>query len=790
MGCDSTRLKLECRLTRNYVQCIEGFVGPLPDRRQSDSMAGAIAITESGELRREADCAPKGGGLHGRLAEIADGCQKMLAQNSAHAGALIGMCLVAMASRQNEAAVKMASAAVAAAPELPAAWIALGQALKGGERRAEAAKAYEQALQLDGANALARLGLGELKIAAGRPAEAIAEFELALRHKPAMLAAHLGLGNALALQRRDEEALARYEAALALQPGSPEAEFAAGFALARLGRQKEAERRYRRAIAARPDFAAAWINLGNLLREQGQDIYAEAALKRAVKLRPDLISGWLNLALLERERLRPEVAERYLLRAFKLNPNQVETLVAWGQFRIAEQDLAGAREWVRWALAQNPEFDEAVNLHGILLHLEERQEEAIPVFERAEELGNRAAASNRGNSLLDVGRMEEALAAHKTAVAREPSSAGAKYNLALTELRLGDWERGWPDYEARWGFREVHRRPRVFKQARWRGEELKGQRVLLHAEQGLGDTIQFCRYAALVAARGGFPVLQVQPAAERLMRSLAVVRAGQAETAVLGTELHFDLECPLLSLPAVFGTRIETVPWEGAYLGADAESAAKKRTQIPSAKDSLRVGLAWAGNPRYKADGARSMRLATLLPLLREAGPAVKAMWVSLQKGEAAEQLAHLPKDVFVWDGSSRDEDLAETAAVVAGLDLVITTDTCIAHLAGAMERPVLLMLPHQADWRWMQEIETTPWYPTMWLFRQSSPGDWAGVFKRVARELWAFASSAEPGRLEMAWALQPEVSGFVAKRADSGRIWIDDHTRAPAEGVFRSATF
>jgi hypothetical protein len=286
---------------------------------------------------------------------------------------------------------------------------------------------------------------------------------------------------------------------------------------------------------------------------------------------------------------------------------------------------------------------------------------------------------------------------------------------------------------------------------------LKGERVLLHAEQGLGDTIQFCRYAALVAARGGVPILQVQPAAERLMRSLAVVRAGLAQTAVLGTDPDFDLECPLLSLPAVFRTSMDTVPWEGAYLGADAELAAQKRAEIPSAADGLRVGLAWAGNPRYKADRARSTRLETLLPLLRGTGPAVKATWISLQKGEAAEQLAALPEDVFVWDGSSREKDLAETAAIVAGLDLVITTDTCVAHLAGAMEKPVWILLPHLADWRWMQEIETTPWYPSAWLFRQASPGDWPGVLERVARELWAFAYSAEPGRIELACALQPD---------------------------------
>jgi hypothetical protein len=422
-----------------------------------------------------------------------------------------------------------------------------------------------------------------------------------------------------------------------------------------------------------------------------------------------------------------------------LNPNQVETLVAWCQFRAAEQDPAGAWGWLRWALARNPDFDEAVNMHGILLHTERRFAEAVSVFERAEELGSCAAASNRGNSLLDLGRMEEALKAHETAVERDPGSAGPRYNLALTQLRLGDWERGWAGYEARWRFREVHRAPRIFEQPRWRGEELDGQRILLHAEQGLGDTIQFCRYAALVAARGGVPILQVQARTERLMRSLAVVCAGKAETAAMGREPpEFDLECPLLGLPAVFGTTVETVPWTGAYLGAEPASALERRAEFPDIGSRLRVGLAWTGNPRYKADPQRSMRLEKLLPLLR----AVNATWISLQKGEGAEQLAGLPKDVHVWDGSSGDRDLAETAALVATLDLVVTTDTCIAHLAGATGKPVWILLPHLADWRWMEETETTPWYPTARLLRQREPGEWAEVVERVIGKLTALLCS------------------------------------------------
>ena len=684
-------------------------------------------------------------GLTGRLTEVALGYQELLRRNPRHPQALVGMSLVALASRQGQAAVKMASAAVEVAPKMGTAWVALGQALKAAGQIDRAESAYAGALRLDGMNELARLGLGELMIGTGRPAEAIIEFELALRRRPSLVAAHLALGNALAVMSRNEEALDRYGLALALRPRLPEAEFASGFVLARLGRLKEAETRYRRALVERPDFAAAWMNLGSLLREQGREEHAEAALTRAVELRPDLVAGWINLAMLERERRRPVEAEAHLRKAFALNPEQVETQIAWCQFRASEKDLAGAWGWLRWALARDPVQAEAVNMQGILLHTEGRFAEAETAFQRAEGLGHRAAASNRGNTLLDLGRMSEALLAHGEAVKRDPIHPGAQYNLALTQLRMGDWGRGWSGYEARWRFREVHRSPRIFRQPRWQGEPLEGGRILLHGEQGLGDTIQFCRYAELVVARGGYAILQVQPPAERLLRSLAVVRSGGAETALLGAAPpEFDIECPLLSLPAIFRTKVDTVPWTGAYLGAEPELALEKSKDFASVclePGAPRVGLAWAGNSRYKADAQRSMSLETLIPVLRTPG----VTWVSLQKGQAAEQLARLPGDVFVWDGASQDTDLAETAALMETLDLVISTDTCIAHLAGAMGKTVWILLPHLGDWRWMQEVETTPWYPSARLVRQSFAGDWSSVVERVIRDLAVFRHTGMP---------------------------------------------
>ncbi|HKE23421.1 MAG TPA: tetratricopeptide repeat protein [Terracidiphilus sp.] len=685
-----------------------------------DSATKPVALSESAPIDN--------------LRALAERYKAALQRNPHEPQALAGLALIALASRQPGAAVRMAQAAVLSGPEMVPAWVILGQALRADGRGAEAEEAYNSALRLDGTNALARVGMGELKIAAGRPGKALGEFEQAICRAPALVPAHLGMGHALSCLSRFAEALDSYERALSIQPRLAEAEFAAGFALARLSRKHEAVQRYRRAVALRPDFAAAWMNLGSLLRGQGRELLAEAALKRAVAMRPDLIAGWVNLSLLERETGRTAEAREHLRRAFALDPEQVGTHVALAQFCYAEKDFAGAWGWVRWALAQDEKNEEAHNMMGILLHAEGRFGEAVEAFRSAEALGSVPAISNRGNSLLDMGRFAEALRAHDSAVALEPQNSGARYNLALTQLRLGNWTDGWRNYEARWLFREVHRRPRVFDRQRWQGEPLDGQRVLLHAEQGLGDTIQFCRYAALVAARGGRPILQVQEPVARLMGSLAVVRAGLAQVVQLGlTPPELDLECPLMSLPAVFGTVPETTPWSGAYLGAAGGDTERRFPDIPTqTSGGLRVGIAWAGNPRYKADRHRSVHLRALLPLLEIPG----VTWVSLQKGDAAAQLGELPAGFTVIDGSSRDRDLADTAELVATLDFVVSTDTCIAHLAGAMGKPVWILLPHLADWRWMQDLETTPWYPTARLFRQTSVGDWTGVLERVAGRL------------------------------------------------------
>jgi len=316
---------------------------------------------------------------------------------------------------------------------------------------------------------------------------------------------------------------------------------------------------------------------------------------------------------------------------------------------------------------------------------------------------------------------------YERAVELDPTSAGGHYNLGLARLRQGRFAEGWREHEWRWDFRELRLRRRRFTPPQWRGEALHGETILLHAEQGLGDTLQFVRYAPLVAERGGRVVLEAQAPLARLLRNLP----GISQTIAFGEPLpEFALHCPLMSLPLVFGTSLETIPGQSAYLHADEAEAKAARRRWPG--EGLRVGIAWAGNPQQRSDDQRSMPLRALLPLA-----AVKGIsWFSLQKGPAVEQMRGLGAQFPLVDASSASRDLAETAALMATLDLAISVDTSIAHLAGAMGIRLWLVLPRLADWRWMDEREDSPWYPTARLFRQQISGDWRAPVARMLDEL------------------------------------------------------
>jgi hypothetical protein len=309
----------------------------------------------------------------------------------------------------------------------------------------------------------------------------------------------------------------------------------------------------------------------------------------------------------------------------------------------------------------------------------------------------------------------------------ETDSAEARAFLGLIHLKQGNFRRGLSEYESRWGTPYGLRFRRTFSQPLWKGEPLEGSRILLYAEQGMGDTLQFVRYVPLVAARGAKVVLEVQPRLHRLLAQTP----GAAEVICRGEALpEFDWQCPLLSLPLALGTELNTIPAKIPYLYPDPAQAKAWRQQW--SENSLRIGLAWAGNPLHPHEFWRSTPLEQLAPLTKLEG----TTFYSLQMGAPAGQGKQLGTQMRLIDLQEEQKDFADTAAIIAGLDLVISIDTSVAHLAGAMGKPVWLLLCKSADWRWMLERDDSPWYPTARLFRQSTMGNWHDVVIRIEHEL------------------------------------------------------
>jgi len=737
----------------------------------------------------------------GDLLQAAQAYRETLQSHPHSQAALLGLSLIARQSNQLQPALNMAQAALAASPSNALAWANLGDILTALHQTQQAEPIFRYALKLD----------------------------------PTLAAAHYGLGNALALRDNFTAAnftavLLSFQTAAQLAPNIPEFHFAQAFAHGKLGQHPQAIAAYRCAVTLRPGFASAWLNLGVELIADGRPNLAHLCYREALAAQniDTQISAHLNLGHLARSQRRFTQAQEHYERALTLTAEpgattpqagpeilllqgrRAEVLVAFTYLHLEQKQFPEAWQSLKAAEAAGiqPPNPEIPNVRGILLLAEDSEQppdwvpqvstpgvandrssslgwlrpgnppftekitQAIAAFHQAEALGHKTAASNRGNALLRLGRCHEALAAHQQALDRDPHHPGVRYNLALTQLRLGDYANGWPNYEIRWSFREVHPRPRRFRQPRWKGEPLPAcSTLLLYAEQGLGDTLQFIRYLPLVAERItrslGAPgldfetwdsqnlhiLLEVQPPLLRLLTSHFTSASLPIQVIPHGDPLpSFTHHCPLMSLPTIFQTTPENVPSQIPYVFAGTQLAGCPTLATPLSSGAPtdrswsvgwlslgwemghrpKIGLNWAGNPSYRADRERSTRLETFLPLLEISG----IQWVSLQKADPASQIAQLPPGISLYDGSSHDRDLADTAALIANLDLVLTTDTAVAHLAGALGKPLWLLLPWQSDWRWMQDKPTTPWYPTARLFRQSSPNNWPELIHRVAREL------------------------------------------------------
>lgn len=541
-----------------------------------------------------------------------------------------------------------------------------------------------------------------------------------------------------------------------------------GVVLANCGRLDEALACFEKSVRLRPDYAVAHHHRGNALRDLGRAAEAVACYEEALRLQPRNAAACYDLGVTLLALQRRGTAIPHLYQASRLRPDHADTHNRLAQALAEANRLAEAADCYRQLTVLQPQRAEAHHNRAVLLARLGRHDESVAAYRQAAQLrpNHAEAQNNLGIALVETGAFEDSAAAFRTAIALNPDYSEAHNNLGITLVKLndiagaqagfaealrlrpdypkartnramawlqmGDYERGWSEYEWRWQTEDFT--PRSFHQPRWDGSPLTGRTILLHAEQGLGDTIQFIRYAPLVQQRGGV-VLVEAPA--RLLPLLTRCPGIDRLTARGAPLPEFDVEAPLLSLPALLHTTLDTVPAPIPYLSTEPERLARWREQLRDVS-GLKIGIVWQGSRTYRGDRQRSIPLCHFEPLAKLPGVRL----VSLQKGPGAEQIADVPSEWNVLDlGSRLDESgdaFVDTAAVVAQLDLVVCSDSSVGHLAGALGVPVWLALPFAADWRWGLTGETTPWYPRTRLFRQRHAGDWDEVFGRIVEELRA----------------------------------------------------
>ncbi len=654
------------------------------------------------------------------------------------ADALTNYGVILDALKRHQEALAAYEKVLAARPADVTAHFNKGLALKKLGRHAEALAAFERTLALAPRHGDALYHRGSVLLALGRLDDACASLEAALACRPGHIDARNGLGLALAGLGRPEAALTQFDTVLttdpdhygallnrantlialehfdealtasgkvlAIAPSQPAAHNTRGVALGKLRRYEDALASYDHAIALRAEFAEAHANRGTALHKLGRHEEALESYDRALALQPDHAEAHSNRGNTLRDMNRCEEALESHDRALALRPDLAEAHCNRGN-----------------ALLELRRFGEALDSYDRSIALRPNYAEAH---------------CNRGNVLAELRRFDEALSSFGHAQMLRPGLAEAHSSEALCRLLTGDFKHGWQQHEWRWETEQLKRVKRQFAQPQWTGsDDIAGKTVLLHAEQGFGDTLQFCRYAPLVAARGAAVILDVQQPLATLLRSLP----GGIHVVSRGEPLpDFDLHCPLLSLPLAFDTALATIPSRTPYLVAPDRKVAAWRDRLGERRGP-RIGLVWAGDPRKslphanRIDRQRSLAFDALAPILR----VPDCTFYSLQKGGDAQ--AQLQGSAFarnVIDCSDGFHDFSDTAALIENLDLVIAVDTAVAHLAGALGKPLWLLNRYNTCWRWLLERDDSPWYPTARIFRQDETRTWDGVIARVQAAL------------------------------------------------------
>ncbi len=634
----------------------------------------------------------------GRLDEAEAAYRSLLTARPGHFDSRHLIGVIASQRGQFEQAVALIRQALAIDDRQPSAFVNLGNALMGAGRAAEAADAYRRALALDPRLPEAAFGLGNA-LRGTSPQEAIAAYEKAIELRPGFVEALANLAGLQLAQERAPIALELWMRAARLRPTEAGLYIGAARALAALDRSDEAAQILRGLTELAGISADELFEAGNALAAARRFEDAAHLYREILRREPTLVPALNNLGNMLRELGRLDEAEAAY----------------------------------RMALNQAPDDASLVSNHALLLRDMGRIDEALAECRRSLAIKPTPMGhSNLGLLAMAQGRVEEALEQFTAAEALAPGDPDLVFHEGVALLHLGRFEEGWRKFEARWGQRRNLERKRGFAQPQWLGEDIAGRTILLHSEQGFGDTLQFVRYAPLVARRGARVVLECQPPLQRLLQQTEgvaqVLARGDA-----GILPPFDVYAPLMSLPRAFGTTLDTVPAEVPYVRPPPEAVAAW-ADVAQGHDRPRIGLVWAGDARHYdlesnlIDQRRSIPLDYLAPLLSIGG----AQFFSLQMGPSAAQAKGV---IQLVDLTPRIRDFADTAALIAHLDLVISVDTAVVHLAGAMGKPVWVLSRFDNCWRWMQDRDDSPWYPGLRLYRQPAPRAWAPVLERLVAD-------------------------------------------------------
>jgi tetratricopeptide (TPR) repeat protein len=626
--------------------------------------------------------------------------------------------------------------------ETPAAWFEAGLRLLQAGQIAQAEQCGRSALALDQGHADSLHLMGMLCVAAQQYDLAIEWFAMAIRQNPNVADYFSNLG--LALQRKDrlDEAIRCFDRALLLSPNQAGIWLRMGEILQHQKRLDEAIKCFDHALTVNPDQAELWFRMGEMLQQEKRTEEAILSFDQALKLKPDYREAANAGGLLYFEAKRFEEAAARFIRSTEIDPSQggafnFVSRCQW-RLRLFDEALANGNK----AHQLSPDSPEITKNVGLILQKLDRHEEAMVWFDRALALRPDfpSALNDRSTSLFALRRVDEAFADLSRAIALDPDCADYHWNRALLRLLIGDFDAGWPARE--WGRKcaLVGFVDRKFTQPHWFGDgPIEGKTILLHSDEGLGDTIQYSRYAAKVAELGARVILEVEAPLHPLLAGMEGVASclSKLDEAALP---DFDLHCPLSGLPLAFKTRLDTIPAARCYLPPLPEARLRDWRDRLGAHDRLRVGLVWSGNPAHGNDRNRSTTLRRMSDILDP-----RARFYSLQKEPRPEDKEALMERADIIDPTEYLSDFVETAALISCLDLVVTVDTSVAHLAAALGCPTWILLPHTPDYRWLLGRDDSPWYPSVRLFRQDERRDYVNVFPRVRDELETLIAAFRP---------------------------------------------